>query len=134
MFSTFPEINYSLGITKLTVDFKADSFYPQIRKKYFTMIDWFSFVGGILGLFFGFSILSAFEVVFHVWMLIFDRKSLVHDQVRTRLKGDMPLRQFQAYLREFLKNSSIHSFQYISNRELGMIKRFKAVISSNLYI
>jgi len=50
---------------EIVAKFKSDNFYPQIRRKYFTMIDWFSFVGGILGLFFGFSILSAFEIIFH---------------------------------------------------------------------
>ena len=99
---------------EIIAKFKADSFYPQIRKKYFTMIDWFSFVGGILGLFFGFSFLSAFEVVFHVSRGLFGGK---------RNKVEKHQRSFWIYLNNLLKDSSVHGFKYIFGDEFKMIER-----------
>lgn len=58
-------------IMKVVANFKDDNFYPQVRRKYFTTIDWFSFIGGILGLFFGFSFISGFEITFHALMGVF---------------------------------------------------------------
>ena len=108
------------AVISVIANFKDDSFYPQIKRKYFTMIDWFSFVGGILGLFFGFSILSAVEIIFHFWMMIFGRKYEAEAESRNHMK----LKKFQEYFKEFLRNSSIHSFQYLSKSDLRMSERY----------
>jgi len=114
-------------MTKFTVNFRDDSFYPQIRKKYFTMIDWFSFVGGILGLFFGFSFLSAFEIIFHTWMLTFGGKPKKHLKIRRMFvktsKSEEIIKKVRNYIKNFMTNSSIHSFSYIPDKNLKIYER-----------
>ena len=121
MFVKFPKTK-ALGYInrQLVAKFNDDSFYPQIRQKYFTMIDWFSFVGGILGLFFGFSFLSAFEVIFHVTRGIFEKiLSTVFRMERNILHSD----GIREYFRKFLNLSSIHSFSYIGKDDLNKLER-----------
>ena len=116
------------ALIKIVANFKDDSFYPLIRRKYFTMIDWFSFVGGILGLFFGFSFLSAFEIAFHVWMGVFGErtKSTWNDEkiFLREPKTVGSLMKIWKYVQKFLENSSIHSFSYVSRSDSKMSERF----------
>jgi len=112
----------------IIANFKDDSFYPQIRKKYFTMIDWFSFVGGILGLFFGFSFLSAFEIIFHAWMLIVKIGGCKRFWNKDRFfrikqfKISKSIKYFK-YFENFMKNSTVHSFRYIFGNDLKILER-----------
>jgi len=114
-------------IMSITAKFKDDSFYPQIRRKYFTLIDWFSFVGGILGLFFGFSFLSAFEIIFHAWMLTFGGKSnrFRNDQriVWIQKETDGKLSKTLKYLKLFMRSSSIHGLKYIPSGNVKLLER-----------
>jgi len=112
----------------ITAKFKAESFYPQIRRKYFTLIDWFSFVGGILGLFFGFSFLSAFEIVFHAWMLTFGGKSNRLKQNEKiifwiKKETDGKLNKILKYLKLFMRSSSIHGLKYIPSGNVKLLER-----------
>lgn len=112
---------------KMTAYFKDDSFYPQIKRKYFTTIDWFSFVGGFLGLFFGFSFLSGFEIIFHILSGIFRRKSVGDQSTNVVLNEESNrVRKFekiQQYFRIFLKNSTIHGFVYVSSHKLKIYEK-----------
>ncbi|XP_070505945.1 pickpocket protein 28-like [Chironomus tepperi] len=117
----------SMKKLEVVAKFKQDSFYPQIRRKYFTMIDWFSFVGGILGLFFGFSFLSAFEIIFHVLqglagLIINCRKqqSNRHQVDGAELKTS---RKVFEYFRKFMTESSIHGFNYIFGDDMKIYER-----------
>ena len=106
--------------------FKDDSFYPQIKRKYFTMIDWFSFVGGILGLFFGFSFLSAFEIIFHASRDLFGEKNCRISRTRKlfwKRKQKVDSGSAAAYINHLCKNSSIHSFQYIFGSDFRLMER-----------
>ena len=115
------------------MNFKDDSFYPQIRKKYFTIIDWFSFVGGIFGLFFGFSFLSAFEIVFHVWMSLFGGNSRRHLKIKKMFTKTSRINKFFEkvgdHLKEFLENSSIHSCVYIADSKLKIYERLTSIFN-----
>ena len=109
---------------KAKANFKDDNFYPQIRRKYFTTIDWFSFVGGILGLFFGFSFLSGVEIIFHIFVGIFrsnwvNRKEIIVN--RQRIAPNV--RKFREYFQSFLNNSTIHGFGYVSNYKLKVYEK-----------
>lgn len=116
---TFFEHNSDLIILK----FKYDYVYPQIKRKYFTVIDWFSFVGGILGLFFGFSFLSIFEIAFHSWMVFVNvRKKIVEND------GWMSAKRNQSktcgeFLRQFFGISTIHGLKYISDGNMRIAER-----------
>jgi len=105
------------ALMKIAVKFRDDYFFPQVRRKYFTMIDWFSFIGGILGLFFGFSFLSAFEIIFHVLKGVFDGKSVINFKVTKRFTKVIE------YCQQFLINSSIHSFKYIADKNYKLSEK-----------
>ncbi|XP_070497894.1 pickpocket protein 28-like [Chironomus tepperi] len=114
-------------VIKMNANFKSDSFYPQIRRKYFTKLDWFSFVGGILGLFFGFSFLSGFEIIFHIFSSVHGRVS----QATThsgRFKSHK-LNKIVKYLKNFMNSSSIHSFSYVVDHRLRLYERLSWLIS-----
>jgi hypothetical protein len=103
---------------KVVANFKENSFYQQVRRKYFTMVDWFSFVGGILGLFFGFSFLSAFEVIFHIWKgLVGLRTCNCHEKL-LKFINESKFAALRKYVKSFLSSSSIHGFNYLSSQEL----------------
>lgn len=118
------------SINDIRVNFKVDNVYPQIRRKYFTMIDWFSFVGGFLGLFFGFSFLSGFEIMFHVFRG-FQKKSKTKKLLKVKnswikeSKMIQKIKKAQKYLSCFLRSSSIHGFSYIGDEDLSAINRYK---------
>lgn len=52
------------NITHLSFKFGVEDFYPLRRTLRFTIIDFLSNVGGVLGLFAGISVLSIFEIVY----------------------------------------------------------------------
>jgi len=116
----------------VTVDasFKDDSFYPKIRRKYFTTIDWFSFVGGILGLFFGFSFLSGFEIMYHIWKGIFstniDQNLIVNRARNSKVKKR--LQKIWKYVKIFMDNSSIHGLSYVTKSEIRIYERYGQII------
>jgi hypothetical protein len=91
------------------------------------MIDWFSFVGGFLGLFFGFSFLSAVEIIFHILRRIFKCKT--HKRAkklqiwRNFSRTGSVLSGIRRYFREFMTSSSIHSLSYIGDKNLKIIER-----------
>lgn len=50
------------NLTHLSFKFADTDFNPMRRKRQFTIIDFFSNIGGVLGLFAGISVLSIFEI------------------------------------------------------------------------
>ena len=109
------------ALMKISVKFRDDYFFPQVRRKYFTMIDWFSFIGGILGLFFGFSFLSAFEIIFLVLKGVFDGKSVNLSVLN--FKATNRFTKVIEYCQQFLINSSIHSFKYIADKNYKLSEK-----------
>lgn len=114
------------AVSKIDVQFKDDSFYPQIRRKYFTIIDWFSFVGGVLGLFFGFSFLSGFEIVFHACLGI-SRQNDVGLAIIART-NEITHKTVE-YLQNFLRTSSIHGLKYVLDSKLRIYERSVSIVS-----
>lgn len=107
--------------------FRDDSFYPIVRRKNFNIIDWFSSIGGILGLFFGFSFLSAFEVMFHIWKGFFERnRANVIDLSRISYSKWRKLKSIISiweYLKNYLRQSSIHGLSYVSDGNMRVVER-----------
>jgi hypothetical protein len=87
-----------------------------IRKKQFNEVDFLSFVGGLLGLFAGFSALSFIEAIYWTfgcvvsWIVRFKKNSVrpsVTEQDQTDENRQKNL------IKEFFSESSIHGFAYI---------------------
>lgn len=61
------------NFTVLIIKFKENEFTPLRRFQQFTFIDFLSYIGGLLGLFAGISVLSFFEIFyFCVPRLLYD--------------------------------------------------------------
>lgn len=108
------------------VSFKKTLFNQSIRKKNFIVLDFLSFVGGFLGLFAGFSVLSFVEMVYWIFgqmckLLIRQKipqtsiikvKSIITEKSEFRLVKQAGLENL---IPTFFNESSVHGFNFIFN-------------------
>jgi hypothetical protein len=105
----------------LQVFFKASEFFPFVLRQQLTTLDFVSYCGGSLGLFLGFSALSAVEVVYYLtirWMFLKYKKRRVSSEAsqdQTKSKN---------YMSEFMENSSIHGFNQTVKDNRHIVERF----------
>lgn len=110
------------------IHFKTAEFYPLIRRVHLTEIDIFSYVGGLLGLFFGFSVLSMAEIVyFFILFLKTCRRGRIMPVplikvVDTESRATLWL-TLKRYLSRYMLNSSVHSFLFIGDSRKKIITR-----------
>ena len=96
------------------------------RRKTLTTVDILSLIGGFLGLFAGFSFLSAGEIILHFVInpldMLLKRKSR---RVHTILNNSKPKLESKIwnYVVVFLENSSIHCFCHIGNNKKILLQR-----------
>lgn len=64
-------------VTQLSFRFGIENFNPLRRKLRFTVIDFLSNVGGVLGLFAGISVLSIFEIFYFFVLRIFSNLFII---------------------------------------------------------
>ncbi|XP_070504562.1 uncharacterized protein [Chironomus tepperi] len=114
-------------ISKITVHFKSSTFSRYVRKKQFNEVDFLSFVGGILGLFAGFSVLSFVEL-FH-WFCVKICINLCDAQNRVHTFNSEPenVARMPRVLQVFFESSSVHGLQYFLNKQV--IERFFWIIA-----
>lgn len=109
------------------IEFGVDSVYAIVKRKSFTAVDFLSFIGGLLGLFAGFSVISGFEIIYHF---------MIYPVIKMRTRNDSriyPLSreitiitkkiQFLNYCSNLFKESSIHSFNHIGNQYKNLFER-----------
>ena len=109
--------------------FTSDKIYAQWKKKSYSISEFFSFVGGLLGLFAGFSVLSGAEVLYYL---------IVHPIIQLKHRSDLRVypfdesvqREFKnskivGYIKDMLENSSIHSFGQIGMSGKSFIERLE---------
>lgn len=94
------------------VAFNSETVNKRVRRKQFNEVDFLSFVGGILGLFAGFSALSFVELIY--WLIVrnFTKKcnkmtAKVHPESSSQSEGNL--------MKIYFESSSIHSFAYFIN-------------------
>jgi len=98
-----------MRLSNFEIKFKAKDFHPLVRKKNFSILDFISFAGGLLGLLAGFSALSAFEIFYFFFIKMWTEGS---NRVFTR-NARFQENNF-GYLDKFLKSTSVHTLNYIS--------------------
>lgn len=92
--------------------FKSSSFYPSVLKQQLTTLDFVSYCGGSLGLFLGFSFLSAAEIIYYFSLRIIFKKIESNKTVGLKavsLKG----KKNQSFVKEIVESSSIHGCNQI---------------------
>lgn len=120
----------------IEVEFKKDEFYPTIKQRQFTEIDFLSYIGGTLGLFAGFSVLTVFELFsFFALRCGFDmiakvgRKKVQPITVLTVRKYRMPsktsklLKNVRKFVYSYVENSSVHGISHASLKNLTRFER-----------
>jgi hypothetical protein len=102
------------------VSFQNDKVNNLVRKQQFNELDFLSYIGGLLGLFAGFSVLSFVELVY--WFLIricLDKirrvSSKVVPLIRVPTLRSSRLDNFGKQVKNYLQESSIHGLSYISD-------------------
>jgi hypothetical protein len=103
----------------VTVKYRRNTFSKLIRKKQFDEIDFLSFVGGLLGLFAGFSSLSAVELLYWFVVSIFTKNC----NQKTAIVHVQPFRPIEMrksnILDDFIGSSSVHGLSYLKNTNLA---------------
>jgi hypothetical protein len=106
----------------LQVFFRNAEFFPFVLQQQLTTLDFVSYCGGSLGLFLGFSTLSAIEIVYYFTLrLMCFKKS--KKKVRCADSNDPPKQQ--NFLGSFMESSSIHGFNQIVKDHRHWMERFK---------
>lgn len=90
--------------------FVVDEIFPTKQKKKYTNVDVLSYIGGMLGLLSGFSLLSLVEIVY-----IFIIKPVAKLFKRNKIHPDHNDSRRKRFVETYLSKSSIHSFYYIAN-------------------
>lgn len=102
------------------VRFRPGDHFPIVRRQHFTVTEIFAFIGGLLGLFLGFSVVSFAEVVNVMLQPLLKMFSSVisFSPIRFFQKTNRFFKAFdkiKSYIGFFLKKSSIHSFNFMAN-------------------
>jgi hypothetical protein len=95
------------------------------KKQSSTIIDFLSLSGGFLGLFAGFSVLSAAEIIYYfVIAPIIECRARRSTRVHPFARGVRAREGIAAaYIRKMLQESSIHGFNHIGNDKKSFIER-----------
>ncbi|KAL7013324.1 hypothetical protein ACKWTF_015331 [Chironomus riparius] len=101
--------------------FIKNHYNELVRKKQFNEVDFLSFVGGLLGLFAGFSALSFIEVIYWILsrlkLMILKHKNSIYPTIVhvTESNQQINTRGTKSLIKEYFAESSIHGFNYILN-------------------
>jgi hypothetical protein len=98
------------------MNFAVTEVFAMKRRKNFTTIDIFSYLGGMLGLLSGFSFISIVELVY-VFVLnpMMSLKCLRSNKVAPETEDQRGIKK--NFIAEYLIESSVHSFYYFVNEK-----------------
>lgn len=117
----------------IVVGFTSNEFYPTIKERQFTEIDFVSYLGGTLGLFAGFSVLTAFEVLSHIilpfcsnWLKrkrrpkVFPMLRPLQAKIKTRRsKFRRIIAVASKFCYSYVENSSLHGVSHAALENMG---------------
>ena len=124
-----------LGVTRhmeygFKMHYRNSVFNLLVRKKQFNELDFLSFVGGILGLFAGFSALSFVELIywFAVRVFIVNRRKVItgiHPDVE-HVKNNSKILKMKGSVKSYLDQSSVHGLVHIfESSKIGRYASYK---------
>ena len=111
--------------TNVVVEMSTQSVLVVSEKQSSTIIDFLSLCGGFLGLFAGFSVLSAVEIVYFFLVVPSMNCCSKNSTKVLPFADDVQLNQnvFFCYINEVMQSSSIHSLNHIGNNEKNALER-----------
>jgi hypothetical protein len=112
---------YEIFGSSIDIIYKTAQFFPLILQQQLTTLDFVSYCGGSLGLFLGFSLISAIEIVYYCTLRI-----LFGSRQRARVSpeeiSDDP--EQESYFAEAMESSTIHGFNQIVMKNRHIAERF----------
>jgi hypothetical protein len=107
--------------SQVLIFFKNPEFFPMVRQQQLTALDFISYCGGSLGLFLGFSVLSAVELVYYFTLrLIFKR---VRSNKVECSSNQIAPKANRNYLLEFVSSTSVHGCNQTSMNRRHFLER-----------
>lgn len=119
------------------MEFKSNGFYPTIKERQFTGIDFVSYLGGTLGLFAGFSVLTVFELFSHIIVpfcsklirkkrrvKVFTFRPVLLSRKIRRSKVPRIITVPSKFCYSYVKNSSLHGISHASQENLKRLERY----------
>jgi hypothetical protein len=113
---------------KALIKFQEVRYNPLVKKQQFNELDFFSYFGGLLGLFAGISVLSIVEAIYWFTVRVFESK-LFKFSTKVDPGGslkDMSNKTIQ-FVTKFFKESSIHGFRYLIGSNI--VQRYEKVLN-----
>ena len=105
----------------------VDSVYATRRRLSTTFFDFMSFVGGLLGLFAGFSFLSAAEVLYYFiiqpLIKMMQRNSSAVYPIETNERSAVDSSYCKKFVTDLLQSSSIHGLGSVGSRDKRIFER-----------
>ena len=102
----------------MSIEFGEVKYNPLVKKQQFNEIDFFSYFGGLLGLFAGISVLSIVETVYWFTIQLFEGKFIrsstkVVPLTKFVLEKENEFIKIKKFVVKFFNESSIHGLSYI---------------------
>lgn len=101
--------------TNVNIMYRNIFFNKFVRKRQFNEVDFLSFVGGLLGLFAGFSVLSAVELFYWIFKKILIKKTATVYPLNQKEQNSVT--KFKIF-KSFFDDSSIHGVNYLNKSKL----------------
>jgi hypothetical protein len=126
---TFSENDY--GTATFTIKFKEQQISVLKKRVQMNSVELLSFVGGLLGLFAGFSFISLVEFVYIFFLKFLCFEKLPRFNPKCCKNTVQPVgisdrfsraKVFRSYIMFYMKESSVHSFNFISSN-IRMIEK-----------
>jgi hypothetical protein len=112
---------------QFVVKFGVEIVLPTNRRRQHTLVDSLTLIGIFVGLFAGFSVISAFETLYY--LLIEPFKGWYQLRMSSRVHPMMVVRDLKKLKSGFFSSSSIHGFNHIGNRKKSTVERFESMVT-----
>jgi hypothetical protein len=116
----------------IQIFFKSQDFFSFVLQQQLTKLDFVSYCGGSLGLFLGFSAVSAIEIVYYFTLKIICVKK--QERKTSSVEHDNEPVKNRNYLSNFLANSSVHGCNQVTMEKRYGIERIIWVVFVALMI
>jgi len=119
----------------IEVKFKTKEIFPRVYRRQFTSLDLLSYIGGLLGLVAGFSVLSFIEICYFFTIRIWFDKVQGRKVTPLNVQEEAPSRLQKLvkvpreYLITYFGNSSIHGLNFMSDDNRHACEKFFWLIS-----
>lgn len=102
----------------VSIEFGEVKYNPLVKKQQFNEIDFFSYFGGLLGLFAGISVISIVEAVYWFSIQLFESRFIrsstkVVPFTKFVIEKDYEIVKIKEFVVKFFNESSIHGLRYI---------------------